>query len=409
MRPPVLLLCLLLTSPLLADEAARKEALAHNTAAIERYSQGDYERALSRFRQAYNLDSKDPTIRRNLAYCLIRLGDALLLRGDPGRALRDYGEAEALLPKAWPPRFRNGLALYRARREREAVTLLERALRDHPRQVDGWELLALASYRIGHNPRAIQAWTQALKLEPKSQRLARDLARARKEERVEGQLFLDQSTPHFAIKYDGARDAALGRRIGQLLEEAYRVVGGLLGRHPPHEIAVVVYPKRTFRTLTGSHAWVAALYDGKIRMPAAGLAKVSLPEQRRVLRHEYAHALIHSIGGSRVPPWLHEGLAQLAEGRTRASALKVLAGQRAPTLAALSKPFAKVKEAKLARLLYAAACDWAYFLSRRGGSAGLGTLLEQLGKGKSLGAACKTVFGATPADLHAAWAKSLGH
>ncbi|MGE0706976.1 MAG: tetratricopeptide repeat protein [Planctomycetota bacterium] len=406
MRTTLLALALLLVPALVrADEQARKQALALNEVAVRAYGEGRYEDALSGFRQAYNLEPRDPTILRNLAFCLIRLGDGLLLAGEPARALRDYGEAGRLLPDDWVPRFREGLALYRAQREREAATLLERALSGpNAGRVDGWELLALARYRLGENAEAIRAWEKAIELDPKNERLAKDLARARREEKVEGQLFLDQSTPHFAIKYDGARETALGKRVGQLLEEAYQVVGAQLGRYPTHELSVVIYPSKSFRALTGSHAWVAALYDGKIRIPGGGLATAPLAEQRRVLRHEYAHAVIHELGGARVPPWLHEGLAQLAEGRTRADARQALSGQPLPDLAALSRPFAQVQDAAAARVLYAAACDWVCALEARGGQGSLAALLERLGKGETLDAACRGLFSASPAELHAAWA-----
>ena len=172
-------LVLLLAAPLWAGETPPR-ALELNEAGAKLYGRGDYEAAQGRFREAYTLAPEDPTIRRNLAYCLLRLGDQLLLRNDPGRALRDYGEAGSLIPTDWAPRFREGLALFRARRDREAGTTLERALADHPERVDGWELLALVRYRLGENAAAIEAWERALRLDPKNERLRQDLARARR-------------------------------------------------------------------------------------------------------------------------------------------------------------------------------------------------------------------------------------
>ena len=401
-------LVLLLAAPLWAGETPPR-ALELNEAGAKLYGRGDYEAAQGRFREAYTLAPEDPTIRRNLAYCLLRLGDQLLLRNDPGRALRDYGEAGSLIPTDWAPRFREGLALFRARRDREAGTTLERALADHPERVDGWELLALVRYRLGENAAAIEAWERALRLDPKNERLRQDLARARREERVEGQLFLDQSTPHFAIKYDGARDAALGKRIGTLLEEAYRVVGGLLGRYPSQELAVVVYPGQTFRALTGSHAWVGALYDGKIRIPAKGLAQAPAASLQRLLRHEYAHALLHALGGPKLPAWLQEGFAQLAEGRAAASALSELRqlGGQVPSLSELSQPFSEVKEAKETKRRYAAACLFFHHLVAQHGMPAVAAAVEAMGEGKPADAAWRSATTRTPAELHAEWLGTL--
>ena len=61
------------------------------------------------------------------------------------------------------------------------------------------------------------------------------------------------------------------------------------------KVAVVIYPGRTFRAVTGAHGWVAGLYDGKIRVPAAGLRDAPPSAVRAVLTHEYAHALIRIL------------------------------------------------------------------------------------------------------------------
>lgn len=381
-------------------------AAAHNAAGAALYDKGDYEGALVRLRQAYNLAPEQMQIRRNLTYCLLRVGDALLLKGDTTAALRDYGEAGSLLPKAWAPRFREGLALYRARRDREAITLLRRALVEHPKRGEGWELLALAQYRASETAAAIKSWESALRLDPQNERIKRDLARARRDESVEGQLFLDQSTPHFAIKYDGTHDRSLGRTIGELLEEAYKVVGGLIGRYPRHEIGVVVYPGRTFRAATGAHAWVGALYNGKIRLPAGGLTPEKLPQLRQTLRHEYTHALLHALGKGRVPTWLNEGAAQLAEGKTLPPALKTLGPGARPSLKELSVAYSSIKDATRVRRLYAGALALTHHLVGTHGWPALAAIVDALGQGKSLEAAFQAAISQSPSELHAAWARA---
>src|SRR5262249_46684608 len=152
-------------------------------------------------------------------------------------------------------------------------------------------------------------------------------------------LLEDLGAPHFTIKFDGQGDAALARRVGSVLEDAYRDVGYALGRYPEGEIAVVIYPKKAFRAVTGSHAWVAALYDGKIRSPAGGLGRPPAQEVKRVLTHEYTHALVKAIAVSSVRSWPHEGIAQLEEGRTRADARTALSGKPLPPLSDLTGAF----------------------------------------------------------------------
>src|SRR6185436_13331195 len=59
--------------------------------------------------------------------------------------------------------------------------------------------------------------------------------------------------------------------------------------------------------------WAGGIYDGRIRVPAAGA--VQSPQLfQRVLVHELAHAMIAKAAPRGVPTWLHEGLAQYFEG-----------------------------------------------------------------------------------------------
>src|SRR5262249_10814511 len=155
--------------------------------------------------------------------------------------------------------------------EKEAIAVFERILDKNAERRDTLQALGHALYRIGRNKDAIARWEKASQLAPDDQDLKELLAKAKKEESVEGQLVEDLGAPHFTIKFDGQGDPRIGRIVGGALEQAYKDVGYDLGRYPTGETAVVVYPKKAFRAVTGSHGWVAALYDGKIRVPGEGI------------------------------------------------------------------------------------------------------------------------------------------
>ncbi len=60
------------------------------------------------------------------------------------------------------------------------------------------------------------------------------------------------------------------------------------------------------------------------------------------LRHEYMHAALRERAGSRMPAWIHEGLANLVtERRYRADVLRrrLRASGDFPTIETLSRPF----------------------------------------------------------------------
>lgn len=408
----VILVACALTAPLgrpaaRADDA-RARALASNDEAVRRYHEGDVEGALALLREALHLLPDEPAFRQNAARCLTDLGDAHRAARRFEAAARDYHEAGGLTPDDPRPQVFEGLALHEALRDRDAVGVLEPVVRRWPDLAVAHELLARALYRLGENARAIERWERAVALEPGNEQARAALERARREESVEGGLVVDLGAAHFSIKYDGAQDLALGRQVAQVLEAAHADVGALLGgRYPSAEVAVVIYPGRTFRATTGAHGWVAGLYDGKIRVPAGGLSRAPAHEVRRVLTHEYAHALLRAVGGPRVPAWLHEGFAQLAEGRPRADAREALAGAAPPPLARLATSFAAESDPATARALYAAACDLVYDLVGRGGAPLLGDLLDRLRRDDPLDDALRAVYGLSLDELDQAWRATL--
>lgn len=387
--------------------AAHKEALRLNEQAVARYEAGEHEQALVLLRRALVLDPTEPTLRANAAVVLMALGDAHFAARRFEAAVRDYHEAGRFDPAAAGPALREASALLEGGRARDAAAVLERAAAEHPKEVDAHRLLGEARYRLGENAAAIAAWEAALALAPEDEALTKALERARREEAVEAGLAVDLGAPHFTIKVDGELEAALGRQVGSELEAAYERVGALLGRYPRAEVAVVIYPGRAFQALTGAHGWVAALYDGKIRIPAKGLAEASPGELRRVLSHEYAHALVRAVGGPKVPPWLHEGFAQLAEGRSDADARRELTRASAPAAEALQRSFLAEADRDEAARRYAAACSLVHHLLRQGGLPTLADLLDRLGRGEPPSDALRAVYGLELPALVERWRATL--
>ena len=161
---------------------------------------------------------------------------------------------------------------------------------------------------------AISTWERGLRLNPNNLALARRLERGRAEaQRLTG---LERvASEHFVVAFDGRADVPAARASLEVMEDAYRAVGGLFDLYPDPPIPVVLYPERTFDQ-EGHASWSAAVYDGKIRLPSAGADLHSL-RFRGTLFHEYAHALFHRAIGARnvAPTWLNEGFAEVAKHR----------------------------------------------------------------------------------------------
>jgi hypothetical protein len=99
-----------------------------------------------------------------------------------------------------------------------------------------------------------------------------------------------------------------------ILEEAYREIGQKFGHYPSKPMVVVLHPNATFQANTGSPAWADGLFDpilGRIHLPIQG-ALTDRAWLKRVLRHEFVHALLHDhqgVNNNALPTWLNEGLA----------------------------------------------------------------------------------------------------
>lgn len=198
--------------------------------------------------------------------------------------------------------------------------------------------LQRAKFREGAEPLdAASDYERAIQLTGDEGRRAqierlRDRARAIGEREAD---FTIESTLHFTFRFDGARQEILGGidELKGMLESTYQEYGDLFGRRPVEEgeprIEVVFYRSEGFNAVTGLGDWAGGVFDGTIRVPADDLrAPGRVARLQEVLRHEVAHAFTRSIGGTRVPSWLNEGLAQWLESpATRSAEVRIARGR----------------------------------------------------------------------------------
>ena len=83
--------------------------------------------------------------------------------------------------------------------------------------------------------------------------------------------------------------------------------------YPAEPTMVILYTMQQFQDITRSAAWSKGVYDGKIRVPIGGGGQK--PDLlKKVLFHEYAHAVVHGLSrGMNVPTWFNEGVAVYLE------------------------------------------------------------------------------------------------
>lgn len=285
------------------------------------------------------------------------------------------------------------LKLGRSRQALDAV--LDGLVRD-PKQPALLELLGDLRNAEERVEEALRSWREAFAIAP-SDRVREKILLAERELNA-GQSYALSLTPHFNLRFDGKLDQDLAREVMAYLEGRFWVVADALAHAPPQPITVLLYPHKQFKDVTQSAEGIGGLYDGKIRVPLGGLARLH-PGAERVLVHELAHAVIHSKTRGHCPRWLHEGLAQMSEPRP------LLDRERRQVAALLQAGGVELEDPQ--GFSYPAALSLTLFLESWRGRAGLAELLDHLGQGQPLDSALKELYGSDFAGIRAQWAESV--
>jgi len=169
---------------------------------------------------------------------------------------------------------------------------------------------------IGHLQRALELADGREDIEA----LRALLARWQRELELESDDWTDDSQ-RFELSFDTDRLDLLhhSHEVLEHLERSYDELVRWFGEDPfpaGRRIRVVLYEPEDFDRLTGLGDWAGGLFDGVVRVSVRDL--LGGQDWRPVLTHELVHAFVQELGGSTVPGWLNEGLAQLLEDRPEA-------------------------------------------------------------------------------------------
>jgi len=256
-------------------------AVLWNNLGIQLEKAGGTAASMHAFKKASSLDATSPTIQLNLAHAYWELRD-------PGMTQDFLEQLVAMAPNEPFPH----LALAELFQERDELGEAARHLEQ-------------ASARAGKDP-AVQSYLRTV------------TAKVRGAEKSEERL-TSRNSAHFTVKFNGEADQTTWAAVLEILEEAYREIGQKFGHFPSKTIVVVLHAKSSFQSATGSPIWADGLFDptlGRIQVPTQD-ALADRAWLRRVLRHEFVHALLHDqLGpaGSAIPTWLDEGLAMQLSG-----------------------------------------------------------------------------------------------
>ncbi len=357
-----------------SEDAGADEALARATALLDAGRPGealvllhDVEQQLPDPRVVWPL----------LGTGYLQAGWQQMNRGQDEAAREAFFTARHYLPDDPRPLQATALSWLHAGQPAAALAPLQEALALAPADPESFLLLGRAYHALGELEDAKLAWTEALRsgagsAGPLLEKLQREILAEHEMTRSLG--------GRFTLAYAPEVNPALADEVLDVLQAAYHDLGRELGYYPEGDIPVLLYAHEDFAAVTRSPAWAGAVYDGKIRVPLGGVAQMS-PPLRELLRHEYAHALVRFVGKGRVPVWLNEGIAQLAEGREE-TLIDKPAGKELLTAASLERPFTELSD-ELVPIAYAESRARVKCMTDLCGWPALGELLRQLGNGLS--------------------------
>jgi len=304
--------------------------------------------------------------------------------GKLDEALRYLAQARSILPQNGIVAVNYAVVLTELHRYAEATSVAEDAVRLAGDLAPSHAVLGYCYYQQGKLAPAVREFKKSLAIAPDAQ-IDKLLAKAERELAAEGN-FDEQSSSHFALRYEGGQaPAALRRQILEVLEQHYSDLEHDLDYSPRSSIQVVLYTQQQFFDVTKAPQWTGALNDGKLRIPVNGLQQVD-SNLSRVLKHELAHSFINLASNNRAPTWLNEGIAQLEEPASIARDGRRLADLYASShnipLNQLETSFTRFSEAEAA-VAYAQSLASAEYIREVYGMSSLRLMLKRLAEGQS--------------------------
>jgi tetratricopeptide (TPR) repeat protein len=325
--------------------------------------------------------------------------------GNPDKAARYYGLALGHAPNSDIILDHYASLLIQIGRGEEAVSMAERSTRIAPKSGDAWMVLGFAYYAADRDEDAIEAWKKSEEIRP-DPTVKKYLAKAQRDKEAQAN-FQQRDSGHFTIRYEGHRvPDSLSNSILQTLETHYDDFASQFNVSP-RTIPVILYTDQAFFDVTQSPSWTGAVNDGKIRIPVSGLTLVT-PELSRILRHELAHTFINQISRGKCPQWLHEGIAQVLEGRSSAPYGRILsklyANDHEVPMYLLESSFLTLDKEE-ASVAYVQSLAVTEYIRDTYGMDDIRRILQKIGEGSSTEAAVRTTVHSGYSQLE----REVGH
>jgi tetratricopeptide (TPR) repeat protein len=302
--------------------------------------------------------------------------------------------------------YEQAVGAFNQRRLDDAFKLAKRAVRQSPRNPDAHFLLGQLHYLRQELEKAKERWEKALKLSPGREDIRGQLEKLLREMNIEQDLSRSDTHP-FVVRFaKGQVPVDLGG-LKRMLRDTHRKIGQQFSYFPDHRITVLLYASADFQQVKTLSHQVSGLYDGKIRLPLSP-GRLDSQELKRILWHEYTHAIVHDLSQGACPVWFNEGIATLQEDRVKSVDVSLArAAYEQDQLPTWDTLWAGRYEAGTLQVNYQISYLIVGYLVKRWSWGKLKSLLAEMGQGIEIQAAMRKVYREDPANLEIEWRRWL--
>jgi len=384
--------------------------------AAQQASQGELAQALNTERRAFEIDASNAVVRAELALYCNNYGAQIAKTGAVTFASALLSEAMRLAPgnrvfvtNMCALIINESSELQKIGNDQKAGLRLSEAERMDPNSSPVQVAIGEFHYRRNDYTNSLRHFGLALGLKPNDINIAARLEQIRKECSIECG-FGNNDRSRFVIRYEEGVNQDLSWDISGILDDAYREIGQKLQCWPTAPLTVIIYSAEQFKAITSATDWTIGRFDGKIRICVSDLT-TEKEVLKRLIPHEYTHALVFNLYGVRMPVWVNEGLAQYAASErslteNEKALLQSMVGDSLPSPWDLAPSFSSRNPQEVA-IAYLEARLFITYLFARYGDDVARQFVRECSREPSLEKVMRSIFNMTTGQIHEEWQADL--
>jgi hypothetical protein len=218
---------------------------------------------------------------------------------------------------------------------------------------------------------------------------------------------------HFTLfsEFEISKDDLLSVR--RHLTNARRLIGRDLLMFPEYKFEVLLVTKETFESYSDLPSHVVGFFDGRIHLPLPSEVNDDL-YLKKILWHEYTHAVIWEMMKGACPYWLNEGLAVYQEAKIDPHQMRYLPeamkeGRLPIPLKDIDKVLldVRLRDPKMTRVAYEQAYGFVNYLFSRYNRRVIHAFLESLKEDRSFLRASREKLHLTEDEVENRWTEHI--